>query len=165
MLNFRLSSRLFLFLSLSLSLSLSFSLSPHLLLATVIEQVAVVVDGDPYTMTDLKEYARTRNNRILSDEAFTPSNKETKAILEQFITEKLIAAEVSRMGIQVGKEDIDSYIENVQKKNRISADQLVTALRREGMDIDQYRAKIRVELEKGILISRQVEKKVNIFSR
>jgi len=163
MLNFRLSSRLFLFLSLSLSLSLSFSLSPHLLLATVIEQVAVVVDGDPYTMTDLKEYARTRNNHILSDEALTPSNKETKAILEQFITEKLIAAEVSRMGIQVGKEDIDSYIENVQKKNRISADQLVTALRREGMDIDQYRAKIRVELEKGILISRQVEKKVNIF--
>ena len=163
MLNFRLSSRLFLFLSLSLSLSLSFSLSPHLLLATVIEQVAVVVDGDPYTMTDLKEYARTRNNRILSDEALTPSNKETKAILEQFITEKLIAAEVSRMGIQVGKEDIDSYSENVQKKNRISADQLVTALRREGMDIDQYRAKIRVELEKRILISRQVEKKVNIF--
>ena len=159
--NFRLSSRLFLFLS--LSLSLSFSLSPRLLLATVIDQVAVVVDGDPYTLTDLKEYARTRKNRILSDEALTPSNKETKAILEQFITEKLIAAEVSRMGIQVSKEDIDSYIENVQKKNRISADQLVTALRREGMDIDQYRAKIRVELEKGILISRQVKTKVNIF--
>jgi len=161
MLNFRLSSRLFLFLS--LSLSLSFSLSPRLLLATVIEQVAVVVDGDPYTMTDLKEYARTRTNRILSDEALTPSNKETKAILEQFITEKLIAAEVSRMGIQVSKKDIDSYIENVQKKNRISADQLAMALRREGMDIDQYRAKIRAELEKGILISRQVETKVNIF--
>ncbi len=50
-----LSFRLFLFLSISLYLSVS----PRLLLATVIEQIVVVVDGDPYTMTDLKDYVRT----------------------------------------------------------------------------------------------------------
>jgi peptidyl-prolyl cis-trans isomerase SurA len=114
-------------------------------------------------MTDLKDYARTRKNRILTDEALTNSNGETKEILEQFITEKLIAAEINRMGIRVSEEDIDRYIENVQKKNQISAAEMITALRREGMEMEQYRTKIRAELEKGILISRQVEKKVNIF--
>lgn len=154
-----LSFRLFLFLSISLYLSMS----PRLLLATVIEQIVVVVDGDPYTMTDLKDYVRTRSRRDFSTEELTHPSTYSKAALEQFITEKLITSEVNRLGIKVSEEDIDNYIEKVKRRTRISDAQLRAALRRDGVKMEQYRASILSEIEKGELINRQVEKKVNII--
>ncbi|MCH7912517.1 MAG: peptidylprolyl isomerase, partial [Deltaproteobacteria bacterium] len=154
-----LSFGLFLFLSISLYLSMS----PRLLLATVIEQIVVVVDGDPYTMTDLKDYVRTKSRRDFSTEELTQVSTKSKAVLEQFITEKLIAAEVDRLGIKVSEENINEYIEKVKRRTRISDAQLRAALRRDGVKMEQYRASIRAEIEKGELINRQVEKKVNII--
>ena len=150
-----LSFGLFLFLSISLYLSMS----PRLLLATVIEQIVVVVDGDPYTMTDLKDYVRTKSRRDFSTEELTQVSTKSKAVLEQFITEKLIAAEVDRLGIKVSEENINEYIEKVKRRTRISDAQLRAALRRDGVKIEQYRASIRAEIEKGELINRQVEKR------
>ncbi len=154
-----LSFGLFLFLSISLYLSMS----PRLLLATVIEQIVVVVDGDPYTMTDLKDYVRTKSRRDFSTEELTQVSTKSKAVLEQFITQKLITAEVDRLGIKVSEENINEYIEKVKRRTRISNAQLRAALRRDGVKMEQYRASIRAEIEKGELINRQVEKKVNII--
>ncbi len=63
----------------------------------------------------------------------------------------------------MSEENINEYIEKVKRRTRISDAQLRAALRRDGVKIDQYRASIRSEIEKGELINRQVEKKVNII--
>ncbi|MCZ6449768.1 MAG: peptidylprolyl isomerase, partial [Deltaproteobacteria bacterium] len=150
---------LFLFLSIFLNLSMS----PRLLLATVIEQIVVVIDGDPYTLTDLKDYVRAKSRRDISTKELTQPSTYSKAALEQFITEKLITSEVNRLGIKVGEGDIDEYIEQIKRRTGINDTQLRAALLRDGMKIDQYRASIRSEIEKRELINRQVEKKVNII--
>ncbi|MFQ5849051.1 MAG: peptidylprolyl isomerase [Candidatus Binatia bacterium] len=138
-----------------------FSLLPSAL-ATVVEQVVVVVDGEPYTLSDLKVFARTRLRREFSTQDFVQVDNEGKELLEQFITEKLIAGEIKRLGINVSNKDIDGYIDRVKERARISNDQLRAALRREGVSMEEYRASIRAQLEKGELINRQVEKRVNI---
>lgn len=138
---------------------LSFSVS-----AKVIEQVIVAIDGEPYTLTNLKDYAKSRMGIVFPKGDLSPVEKEDKEVLEQFITEKLVAAEVRRLGIKISDEDIDNYIAQIKERNGISDADLDETLRREGVSMEKYRTSIRTEIEKGEIINSQVRKRVNITS-
>jgi len=137
---------------------------PFPLAAKVVEQVVVVIDGEPYTLSNFKEYARTKMNRDFPTGDLNRIENEDKEVLEQFITEKLLAEEVKLAGFKVSEEDIDRYIEQIKQRNRIGSEELAEALKREGTTMESYRASIRAELEKNEIINRQVRKRVNIIS-
>ena len=90
------------------------------------------------------------------------STAAIREVLEQFITEKLLDAEIREAGIKVTDQDIEVYIDQIKQKNRLTDAELKTALSREGQTLQAYKASVRAELEKGELINRQVRKKVNI---
>ena len=90
--------------------------------------------------------------------------KDDQEVLEQFITEKLLAAEVQLAGVMISEEDIDRYIDRIKERNRLRDEELVEALKREGTTMENYRASIRAEIEKNEIINRQVRKRVNITS-
>lgn len=147
----------------SLILICSFlSLHPAPLIAKVVEQVLVVIDGEPYTLSNFKEFAKTKMGREFPTGDLDNIGKEDKEVLEQFITEKLLAAEVKLVGIRVGEEEIDHYIGQIKERNRIGDEELKAALSREGVTIENYRVSIRAEIEKSEIINRQVRKRVNI---
>jgi len=137
-------------------------LSHTLARAEVIEQIMVVIDGEAYTLSNLKEYATTKGGGAFPAGDLTRIGKEDKELLEEFITEKLLAAEVKRLGIAVGEGDVDHYIVQIRERNRISEEELKLALKREGITVERYRASVREEIEKGELINSQVQKRVNI---
>lgn len=141
-------------------------LSPHLssLMAKVVEQVIVVIDGEPYTLTSFKEYARTKMRRDFPTGDLNRIEKDDQEVLEQFITEKLLAAEVQLAGVMISEEDIDHYIDRIKERNRLRDEELVEALKREGTTMENYRTSIRAEMEKNEIINRQVRKRVNITS-
>ena len=130
--------------------------------ANVIEQVIVVLDGEPYTLSNFKDYAQTRMGRDFPAGDLNRLGKEDQEVLEQFITEKLMAAEVKLAGIKITEADVDQYISQIKEKNRIGDAQLVEALRREGVTLEKYRASIRAEIEKSEIIDNQVRKRINI---
>jgi len=146
----------------ALWLLLSATYSP--LLAMLVEQVIVVVDGDPYTLSDLDQYAKTKTGAKLPSYDFTKVSQDAKSlvILEQFITDKLIAAEVKRLGIIVSNEQIDRFIEMIKEKNQLTDAQLTKALHRDGMDMERYRKSIRTGIERDRLIGREVKAKVSV---
>lgn len=133
-------------------------------MARVVEQLIVVIDGEPYTLSNFRDYAQTKMGREFPKGDLSRIEKEDREVLEQFITEKLLAAAVKQAGIQVKEEEIDQYIEQVKEKNRIGDEEMNAALKREGMTMEGYRATVRAEIEKSELIGRQVLKKVNITS-
>ena len=130
----------------------------------LVEQVIVVVDGDPYTLSDLDQYAKRKTGAKMPTHDLTKVSQDAKSlvILEQFITEKLVAAEVNRLGIIVGDEQINRFIAMIKEKNQLTDAQLTMALNRDGMDMKRYRKSIRSEIERERLISRQVKAKVNV---
>jgi len=130
--------------------------------AGVIEQVLVVIDGEPNTLSDIKNYAKSRQGREFPVGSLDVLGKEDQDVLEQFITDKLLAAEVKQAGIKVSDEDIDTYINQVKEKNNINEEQLKRALAADGLSWDKYRSQIRAEMEKGDIIEMQVRKRVNI---
>jgi len=132
--------------------------------AYVIEQVLVVVDGEPYTLKNFREYAKNQMNRDFPAGDLNQLVKEDQEVIEQFITDKLMAAEVKQAGIKVTDEEIDSYVGQIKEKNQIDDEQLREALRRDGISWGKYRASIRAEIEKSEIIDLQVRKRVNVTS-
>ena len=130
--------------------------------ANVVEQIIVAINGEPYTLSNFKEYARIQVGREFPTGDLNKIGKEDKEVLEQFITEKLLAAEVKLTGIKVSEEEIDRYIARIKERNRITDEELAAALSRDGVTMEKYRESIRTEIEKSEIINRQVRKRVNI---
>lgn len=139
----------------------------HLLLAQtaaakVIEQLIVVIDGEPYTLSNLAAYAKTKMDREFPSGDLKKINDNDREVLEQFITEKLLEAEARESGIKITDQDVSQYIDEIKKRNRLTDDELKTALSREGQTIESYRASVKSELEKSEIVNRQVRNKASI---
>jgi peptidyl-prolyl cis-trans isomerase SurA len=135
---------------------------PGVAASAVIEQLIAVINGEPYTLSNLSRYAKEKMSRGFPTGDLNQINDSDRQVLEQFITDKLLEAEVLEAGIRIGPEEIDRYIEQVKKSNRLSDDDLKLALKREGQSLESYRATVKSELEKSEIIDRQVRRRVNI---
>ena len=128
----------------------------------VIEQLIAVIDGEPYTLTNVGVYAKMKMGRPFPTGDLNRINDRDREVLEQFITEKLLESEIRESGIKVTDGDVDEYIGQIKARNRLSDEDLKQALSREGQTLDSYRATVKSELGKNELVNRQVRQKVNI---
>jgi len=135
---------------------------PHSLSAAVIEQLIAVIDGEPYTLTNLTTFAKTRLATTFPKGSLQQINAADREVLEQFITDKLLDAEVREAGIRVTDDDVNHYIEQVKKNNRLSDEDFKASLAREGLNLASYKISVKTEMEKAEILDRQVKRKVNI---
>ncbi|HYA28991.1 MAG TPA: peptidylprolyl isomerase [Acidobacteriota bacterium] len=143
-------------------LLLLLALLPQHATAAVVEQLIAVVDGEPYTLSNVNRYANEKLKRGFPSGTLEQINGDDRQVLEQFITDKLLEAEVREGGINITEDDVSRYIEQVKESNRLSDDDLKTALGREGQTLASYRASVKAEMEKAEIIDRQVRRKVTI---
>lgn len=130
--------------------------------ARVIEQLIAVIDGEPYTLSNVNAYSKTKLGRPFPSGDLAAVSPQDHQVLEQFITDKLLEAEVREAGIVVSDADVERYIEQVKKNNRLSDKDLEAALARENQTLAGYKASVKSEIEKSDLIDRQVRRKVTI---
>lgn len=135
---------------------------PRLASSAVVEQLIAVINGEPYTLSNLNRYAKEKLGRGFPTGDLNQINDRDRQVLEQFITDKLLEAEVLEAGIRIGPDEVDRYIEQVKKTNRLSDEELKLALKREGQTPESYRATVKAEMEKSEIIDRQVRRKINI---
>ncbi len=135
---------------------------PALVSAAVIEKLIAVIDGEPYTLTNIKAFAMTKGKIEFPTGDLNRINDTDRDVLEQFITEKLLETEIREAGIKVSDAEVDEYIGQIKARNKLSDDDLRTALSREGHTLPSYRVSVKRELEKNEMINRQVRAKVNI---
>jgi peptidyl-prolyl cis-trans isomerase SurA len=128
----------------------------------VVDQLIAVIDGEPYTLRNVEQFAKTKLNRTFPSGNLNPINESDGEVLEQFITDRLLEAEVRETGLRVTDQDVDQYIDEVKKSHRLSETDFKLAVAREGMTFEAYRASVKTELEKTELVRRQVRSKINV---
>lgn len=141
---------------------LALAFLPLLAPAAVIEQLIAVINGEPYTLTNVSTFAKTRMARPFPSGNLQQINVADREVLEQFITDKLMEAEVREAGIRVTDDDVNRYIEQVKKNNRLSDADFNAAIAREGLNLASYKITVKSEMEKAEILDRQVKRKVNI---
>jgi parvulin-like peptidyl-prolyl isomerase len=135
---------------------------PHAARATVVEQLIAVIDGEPYTLSNIKTYGKAKLGRSFPSGDLKQITASDREVLEQFLTDKLLEAEVREAGINVSDAEVERYIEQVKKNNRLSDEDLKVALSRENHTLASYKASVKAEMEKSDLIDRQVRRKITI---
>jgi len=124
--------------------------------------IAAVVNDDVISMLDLDsritmviESARLEN---------TPKSRMKIAhqVLRGLIDEKLKIQETRRSNIKVSQADIDFALQDIAKKNNMSADQLSAHLESIGVPISSLSARVEAELSWSIYVQRRLAKKIQI---
>ena len=135
---------------------------PATSVARVVDQLIVVIDDEPYTLRNVEQFAKSKLKVEFPTGDLNRINERDGDVLEQFITDKLLDAEIRGAGITVTNEDVEQYIEEVKKNNRLSDSDFESALAREGMTLDGYKQSVKSELEKAELARRQVRSRVSV---
>jgi parvulin-like peptidyl-prolyl isomerase len=69
---------------------------------------------------------------------------------------------VETQGIKAKDDDIDSYIERIKTQGNLSDEQFKTALAAQGMTIEAYRKQVANEIERALLVNREIGSRVNV---
>jgi len=125
-----------------------------------LDRVVASVDGDPITVHDLKTFAAV--NKVTLNDADDMNSPETKAVLKGVISERLLESEVKKYKGQVDERQVDEYISNFEQSNGLTDAQLRAQLQSQGHTYEEFRKHARLELQKMIMIQKEVRGKVNI---
>ncbi|MDP8225332.1 MAG: SurA N-terminal domain-containing protein [Candidatus Lernaella stagnicola] len=132
-------------------------------------RVVAVVDDQIITYFEIETIAGPEIGRIFDahPEWSTDVRKKKaaelkQAILQQLIERKLIESEVTRLGIEVTDGEIDAYIEKVRKSNDYTDDMLKNMLRQQGLTMQDFRDRIKLEILRERYVSFRMRDKVRV---
>lgn len=124
--------------------------------AEVVNRIIATVDGDPITAHEVQRY------RAASQAGGEAGEITEEQALEALITDKLLEKEVKDKKIEIRKEEIDRYVDQVKERNRIDSYRFEAALAQQGLSLEAYRERIKGELEKSQLVNREIRGRVSV---
>lgn len=95
--------------------------------AEVIDKILATVNDRPITTYDLKELAPFYHA------------KDQKQLLNDVINDYVIEDIAKKDGIVLTDEDVNEFIENVAKNNKLTKDELEEKIKQEGLNYDYYK--------------------------
>lgn len=126
----------------------------------VIDRVVASVDGNPITVGDLEAFAAA--NHVTLPDPNDPDAPSTKAALKGLISERLLESEVKKYQGQVDENQVNSYISDFERQAGLTNAQLRQQLQAQGVTYKQFRQHARVQIEKMMMVNKEVRNKINI---
>jgi peptidyl-prolyl cis-trans isomerase SurA len=114
--------------------------------AEVVNRIVATVDGDPITAHEVRRYAEERRAR----------NVPADALLEAVITERILSKEIAARKITARQEDIDRIVADTIARNKLTPDQFEKALKQQGLTLEQYRTRLKSEIERSQLVGQEL---------
>lgn len=129
---------------------------PHQTVAHIVASV----DGEPITARDVEQFSVAVGRPVNVDDI--ADDPQAKAALKGLISQKLLEKEIDQYAGKVDEEQIDNYIEVVQRDKHMTPEQFKAALAQSGMSMEEFRKHAREELEKEMMIRQQIRQRVEI---
>jgi len=150
-------------LSLLLSFLWGLLLPPTSPTAEVVDRIIAYVNDDIITLSELNEktaamVAARKQNPYLRDQE-QDVEKLRRDILDNLINERLAAKEITRLKISVTAGDVDNVVKSIIEDNHLTPEQFEVELRKQGQTVEDFRKRIREDLERARLIDREVRSK------
>ena len=142
-----------------------FVLGPHRLSAEVFNRVVAIVNDDVITLYELNQKIRAVTGSAVEDLRDKDERmylETRRKVLELMIDEKCAEEKVRELGIEIPPKQIDATIETIKERNRMTHEDLLAMLKKEGVTEEEFREKIKTDLERTELINYQVRSKIII---
>ncbi|MDR1486438.1 MAG: SurA N-terminal domain-containing protein [Deltaproteobacteria bacterium] len=148
---------IFAFLTITSSL---LGLNQQALAATTTDRIVAQVNNEVITLSDLQ--ARIKSLPPEMKSSLPPGATLEEAVLNYMIETELINQVARRMGIIVSENEVDSQIEGYKQANNFNDAQLQAALARNGQTIKDFRAYLKFEILKDIVLRENILRKIVI---
>jgi len=125
----------------------------------LVDAVVASVNGKPITLQEVLKRLPSKRTLSLSTAA---GDQEAKNVLEALINERLIEEDASVRRVGVSDAEINSYVDEVAKRNQMSREAFQEALTNEGHAIDEYNAKVRLDIMRSKIASQFVQGGVTV---
>lgn len=125
--------------------------------AEIVDGVAVVVNGDVITLSELED----RVGPALPDAG--PRRVEMlRRAAEEAVDDKLVEKEAEAQGLVPTQAELDAAVEDVMRANNITRPQLEAALRQQGLTPERYREMLSGQLTRMKLFEYKVRNRVQV---
>ncbi|HPI40482.1 MAG TPA: SurA N-terminal domain-containing protein, partial [Pseudobdellovibrionaceae bacterium] len=135
---------------------------------TLIDRVVAIINSEPILLSDLKLVEKNLSKPGLIDETLiTPYKIEdlksnTKAQLNYLINEKLLSTEIKKLNLSVSADRVEQEIASMAKRAGASKEDLLNAIRSQGISTLEYKTFLKDKIEKQSLVQQEVISKIRI---
>jgi peptidyl-prolyl cis-trans isomerase SurA len=139
-------------------------LLPGLAMATTtVSRIAAVVNSEIITTRQLDQEVseRVKGGNIPASQA----SALRQQVLSDLIEKTLLMQKADELRIKVAEDEIEEAIDEVQKQNKLTREQLIEALQSEGMGYEKYRENLRQQILRYKLVGREVQARVEVTNR
>jgi peptidyl-prolyl cis-trans isomerase SurA len=132
----------------------------------VVDRIVALVNGEIITLSELEQMGKPYYDQV--SQTSTAGEREEKIkkarmeVLGRLIENRLLEEEMKKRKIEVPERDVDATIQDVLKSSKLTENDMKKALAREGMTYSTYRQRVRDELGKMRLVSREIKSKIVI---
>jgi peptidyl-prolyl cis-trans isomerase SurA len=121
--------------------------------AETVNRIVATIDGEPITSFEVDKYrAQLGDQQQVSEEQ----------LLQAILTDRLLEKEAASKGIEARSDDVDAYIAQVKERGGLDDAAFKSALERQGLTLESYRDRVKKELVKTQLISREIRGRVSV---
>ncbi len=134
--------------------------------AEVVSKVAAVVNDSIITTYQLeKEFQEALAlNPGSANLGVAEKDKLRRQLLDKLIEEELVKERIKKLRLKVSDNDVEAAIEDVQRQNNLTREQLKSALQQQGMDFATYKDSLRKQILRFKLIGIEVQSKAEVTS-
>ena len=153
-------------MKLIITLTLLISILAGPVWAEPVSRIAAIVNNDIITTFQLAQAMAVEQPDIHGPETSEEAKQKLrKQVLQQMIDEKLLKQRISELGLSVAETELDAAIDDVQRQNNLTREQLIDALQAQGMDFASYRKNLQEEILRYKLIGREVNSKAEVTNK
>lgn len=135
---------------------------------TLVDKAVVVVNSEPILQSELQTLiGRTKkeggvDELLLFEDSMAKLKADRKTQIDFLIKEKLIDAEIRRLGLGISDEKVTAEMNTMATRNQVSRDQLETMIKRQGYTIDEYKELLKARLERQSFFEAEIIGKLRI---
>lgn len=142
---------------------LALAARPALAAEKLIEGIAAQVGNDIVLVSEVMEIAGPIEERLRAAGAPESEVARVRAeALDRLIEGKLLTSVVERLELAAEREEVDQAITAIAEDNGISVDELYRSIQSHGLTVDEYRNKIRGEIERSKVVNAMVRSRVEV---
>lgn len=136
--------------------------------AELVDRIVAIVNSEIVTESDLKSFSKklTQNGMIddllLFGQPISSLESNKKSQLDYLINERLIESEIKRLNLSVTVERVEQEIREVAKRNKVGRNELIEAIKNQGITVSEYQDFIKNRIERQSLIENEVSSKIRV---
>ncbi|MEN5161510.1 peptidylprolyl isomerase [Achromobacter spanius] len=128
-----------------------------------VDGIAAIVDKDVITLRELRDASQRISSELKSRGIQVPDDQTLQhQVLQRLIMERVQRHEADRLGIRVDDKQVDTAIQTIAMRNKITVAQLRQELEKAGTSWDSYRKSLRDEIRSDRLRQRAVDSTIVI---